>query len=187
MRRFMWIVAAACGACGGGSGADLTMKTSFVVTSVQGSNPSPLDPLANQTIDFDVEWTAPSSNTGAGTDPAGCKSTTLYGAATRTAHGATATLVQAEILDRLEGWDLRLQLCDAGAGSSSVTVDSAINELNLALGCVGVPASAMRKDSAGYPVVTSFTATNCAATILDVVAVKELTSTSFSMTVSRSE
>jgi hypothetical protein len=179
MRRFVLIVAAA--GCGGSGGDDLNLKTSFVVTSVQGTNPSPLDPLGNQTIDLSIGWATVNSNNGAGSDPAGCKTMTLYGGAARTASGGTATLVQTEILDRLPDWDIRFQLCDAGAGKSSVAIDAAINELNLAFGCFGIPASAQRRGSDGYPRVSSFTATECSATILDVVNAKELSNTSFSL------
>src|SRR5712671_6013490 len=67
MRRLLGLaVVVACG----GSGDDLKAHTSFV-TSAQGSNPSPLDPLANQTIDFDVVWPSINSNNGDGSDPAG--------------------------------------------------------------------------------------------------------------------
>ena len=165
-----------------GSDDELALHTSFTVTST-GANPSPLDPLASQTIDVDIVWNVVNNGNGAGTDPMGCKSMTLFGPATRTAHGGTATLVQTEILDRLGDWDLRLQLCDAGAGQSSLALDSAINELNLALGCFGIPASAMRKGGDGYPRISSFTATECSATILDVVNNKELSSQGYSITV----
>jgi hypothetical protein len=181
MRRLVLIAAMA--GCGGSDGDAMTMHTSFVVTSVQGSNPSPLDPLANQTIDITVKWAGVQSLNGAGSDPAGCKTMTLYGPAERNASGSSAALVQTEILDRLNDWDVRFQLCDAGAGKSSFAVDSSINELNTAFGCFGIPASAQRKGGDGYPQVTTFTATDCSSTILDVVNVKELSNPSFSMSI----
>ncbi|HTL32498.1 MAG TPA: hypothetical protein VL326_05215 [Kofleriaceae bacterium] len=179
MRRLVLIAAMA----GCGSDDAMTVHTSFVVTSVQGSNPSPLDPLANQTIDFTVTWAGVESLSGAGSDPAGCKTTTLYGPTTRVASGSMATLVQTEILDRLNDWDVRFQLCDAGAGKSSLAVDASINELNTAFGCFGIPASAERRAGDGYPQVTTFTATDCSSTILDVVNVKELSNPSFSLSI----
>ena len=151
------------------------------MTSAHGTNPSPLDSLADQTIDIDIVWPTVNSNTGDGSDTAGCKTTAVYATATRTAHGSSASVVQTEILDRLDDWDVRLQLCDSGAGQSSIAVDAAINELNLVFGCFGIPASAMRKNSTGFPILTSFTATQCSATILDVVNVTTLSNPSFSI------
>lgn len=166
--------------CGGPAGDDLTAHTSFVVTSAQGSTPSPLDPLADQTIEIDVVWPTIQSNNGDGSDPAGCKTTALFAASTRTAHGSSAGVVQTEILDRLPDWDVRLQLCDA-SGQSSIALEAVINELNLSFGCFGVPASAMKRNGGGFPIMTSFTATQCSATILDVVNVKVLSNPDFSI------
>lgn len=182
MRFFPTVVASLVLASCGGSGDDLRVHTSFLVTGSGGTEPSPLDPLVNQTLDVDIVWAQTDSHLGDDSDSAGCKTTVLLGSSTKTAHGSTAMLVQTEILDRLPDWDLRLQLCDAGAGQSSVTIDAAINELNLAFGCFGVPASAQKKRG-DYPVVTSFTATQCSATILDVVNARPFGNQSFSLTI----
>jgi hypothetical protein len=176
--------AAACGGDEGASGPALTASASFTVTSIAGSGTSPLDPLMGQTIDFEIVWQTAASNHGVGDDPAGCKTTAVgFGTAERTARGATADLVQREILDKLDNWSIGLQLCDASAGRSSVTLDSTIDELNLGFGCFGLPDTAKKNGSDGYPAVTSFTATECSATILDVVNNRALMNASFAMTI----
>lgn len=172
------LVLASCG----GSGDDLHVHTSFLVSAFGGTEASPLDPLVGQTLDVDIVWPKADSHLGDDSDSAGCKTTALLGTSTKTAHGATAMLVQTEILDRLPDWDLRLQLCDPGAGQSSVTVEAVINELNLAFGCFGVPASAQQR-SGGYPLVTSFTAMQCTATILDVVDARPFGNQDFALTI----
>lgn len=176
-------------ACGGTSTGTPTMDvtTSFQVTSFSGNGPSPLDPLQNQTVDITIHWDQTDSNHGDGGDTQGCKTLAIgygFGVTTRTAHGATAQLVQSQILDRLDNWDIALQLCDTGG--SSVTLESTINELNLSFGCFGVPASAMKQDAEGFPELTSFTATQCSATILDVTNNRDLGSDNFSMQIATS-
>ena len=177
MRGFaLVILLAACG--GGSSGPDVTVTTHFDVTQMSGLGPSPLDPLFNQTLDLEVVL---DSVTPYFTDPAGCKSTTLVQpTATRTARGASADLVQREILDRLPDWDVRFEQCATAA--STITAEAVIDELNLGFGCGTVPASALVHDAEGYPQVTSFTATDCTATILDVVNNRQLGATGFSIT-----
>lgn len=181
MRVACFAVLAACGG-GNGGGDDLRVTTQFQVTSIAGAGVSPLDPLANQTVDIEIVWPKVDWNHGT-QDPAGCKSTGVgFQASTRTASGATADLVQREILDRLPDWDVRLQLCTAGSGDSTVVVESVIDALNLSFGCFGVPASAQVTGGDGYPALTSFTATSCMATILDVVNNRVLSNPSFSIT-----
>jgi hypothetical protein len=168
--------------CGGDdatSGPPLEVATSFTVTSVSGAGTSPLDPLAAQTIDFDIVWDAVDYNAGEGNDPPGCK-TRLFGFAP-TAKTSQSALVQSQVIDRLDGWSVRLQLCDSGP--STLAVDSAINELNLNFGCGGIPTTAVRKDATGAPVLTTFTATNCFATILDVVNNRVVQSSGFAVTI----
>ncbi|MBV8756645.1 MAG: hypothetical protein JO257_05205 [Deltaproteobacteria bacterium] len=176
-------------ACGGGSGGrSMDVSTSFPVTQFSGNGPSPLDPLNGQTIDISVHWDQTDYNNGDGSAPQGCKPLTIgygFGVTTRTAHGATAQLVQSQILDRLDNWDVAFQLCDA-AGASSVTLESTINELNLSFGCFGVPATAMKKNAQGFPELTSFTATQCSATILDVSNNRVLGNDNFSMQIATS-
>ena len=168
------------GACA--SDPPLTVHASFSVTDFSGRGPSPLDPLQGQTVDMTIAFPKFDSNHGDGSDAAGCK-TTVVGLlpSTRTAHGATAALVQREILDRLPDWDVKLQLCDA-QGQSSVVLESVIDELNLTLGCFGLPTSAATTGADGYPALTSFTATQCSSTILDVVNNRVIGGSSFSIT-----
>ena len=177
--KLAWLaLLAACGGDGGGGGPGLTATTSFVVTSVTGAGMSPLDPLAMQTIDLQIVFPDFAVDRGYEGDTTECKSTTLWTfPADRTASGASAQLVQTQILDMLAYWDVRLQLCTQG--TSSILLHSEIDELNLAYGCFGIPASAMVRGSDGYPQLTSFVATRCSATILDVVTNRVLQNPSF--------
>ena len=178
--RFVWLVAL----LGCADEYALEVKTSFMVTEVTGAGVSPLDPLAGQVIDIHIAWPAVDSNHGDGNDPAGCKSTVLgFRTSERTATGPTAMLVQTEILDKLAGWEVRLQLCEAGSGMSSLVIVAVINELNLSFGCFGVPEAAKVSGSDGYPAITSMTATGCRSTILDVVNNRVFGNSNFPITI----
>jgi hypothetical protein len=160
-------------ACTGSSGPPITASMSFTVTNQAGNGMSTIDPLYMSTFDIEVQYPNMEWAHGDETDTADCKSTTFVSAkAIRTAKGPMAALIKSEILDKLEYWDVRMQLC--GTGTSSILVHSEIAPLNLAFGCFGIPASAMRRTSDGWPILTSFTATQCTATILDVAVNKVL-------------
>jgi hypothetical protein len=162
----------------------MLVTTTFPITVFTGANPSYLDPLMGQTVDIRLEWDGTlSSNHGDGSDPVGCKTSAVYGPSTRTASGATADTVQAQILDPLEDWDVRLQLCDEGTGRSTVTVEAVINRLNLTFGCFGLPPNALARDGGGFPEIVSFTATMCSATILDVCDNRVIGNDNFSITI----
>lgn len=157
-------------ACGGEEpgGPPLIATTSFTVTSQNGMGPSVLDPLFQHELAIQVVFPSIDSSRGSMSDTTECKSTAVAAfPAERTASGETAELVQTEILDKLAYWDVRLQLCTSG--ESSVILHSEIDILNLAFGCFGIPPNAFRRNSDGYPEITSFTATGCNATILDVI------------------
>jgi hypothetical protein len=177
--RFAWLLLLV--ACNGDENA-MTATTSFQVTNAAGAGTSPLDPLQGQTLDIEIVW--PEVNHFRGTtDPQGCKTVAVgFLPSQRTASGASKELVQREILDRLLDWDVKLQLCDQGFGTSTVALEAVINELNLSFGCFGVPETAMVRDGDGYPLVTSFTATQCSSTILDVVNNRVFSNPSFSIT-----
>ncbi|HEX5060082.1 MAG TPA: hypothetical protein VFV99_12015 [Kofleriaceae bacterium] len=179
--KHSWLaLLAACGGDGGGGGPGLTATTSFVVTSVTGAGMSPLDPLAMQTIEMQIVFPDFAVDRGYEGDTTDCKSTMLWTfPAERTASGASAQLVQTQILDMLAYWDVRLQLCMTG--KSSILLHSEIDVLNLAFGCFGIPASAQVRNADGYPEMTSFTATECSATILDVVNNRIVSNPSFSI------
>lgn len=177
MRWGLVVVIAACS-----GGPKLTVTTSFVVTDYTGTNPSPLGPLKDQTIDIEIVFPAVDSNHGVGNDPPGCKTQALLGSSNRTARGPTAATVQTQILDLLHDWDLRMQLCDTAA-QSSVILEAAINELNLTFGCFGIPGAARVKDGMGYPEFTSFEAMQCSSTILDVVDNVVIGNHAFAMTI----
>lgn len=167
-------------ACGGSSssGPDMTATTQFAVTQSNNNNPSSLDALVGQTIDLEIILDPVGSYT---SDSADCKSTIVYSEnAQVTARGASAPLVTTEIIAKLPAWDVRFEQCPTAA--SSITVDAAVNELNLAFACGTVPASANVMGSDGYPALSSFTATSCAATILDVDNNRVVGATGFSVT-----
>ncbi len=181
--RSAWlaVLLAACGSDDPPSdGPPLTATTSFVVTDVTGAGSSPLDALAGMTIDMTVVFPDVIVTQGYEGDSADCKSEIVeWPEATRTANGTAAQIVQTEILDRLPYWDVRIQLCKTG--KSSILLHSEIAPLNLAYGCFGIPSSAMvEKD--GFPQLTSFVATECSATILDVVNNRILSNPIFSVT-----
>jgi hypothetical protein len=180
MRPWLVVALAACGG-GGSSGPDLEISTSFPITSFLGSNPSPLDPLMGATISLDIAWPMPESGVGDGTDPPSCSSRGFYGPSIDEATGASADVVTAQLLDRLPDWDFTLQLC--GSGGSSVQIVAVIDALNLAIGCFGIPPSANAVNADGHPDVTTFTATMCDVTILDVVNNRTLGSQDFSVAI----
>ena len=178
--RHAWLALLA--ACGGADdeGPPLSVKTAFVVSEQAGSGQSVLDPLYMHMIDIEVVCPTINVLRGYQGDTADCKSTVIESfPAERTAAGATAQLVQTELLDPLEFWDVRIQLCTTG--KPSITLHSEIARLNLAFGCFGIPAAAMVRED-GYPQLTSFTATECSATILDVAVNRVLSNPSFSIT-----
>ena len=180
--RFAWACVFA--GCTHGYSYALQVDTSFTVTDVTGAGMSPLDPLQGQELAIHIAWPQVDSNHGPGGDPTGCKTTAVgFLASARDASGPTKDLVQREILDRLDNWDVRLQLCDVGAGMSSLQMTAVINELNLSFGCFGVPASAKVTGGDGYPAITSFTATMCSSTILDVVNNRVFGNRNFEMTI----
>ena len=182
--RLAWVAVLA--ACGGSSeGPPLALTTSFAVTTYQPGRPSPLDPLNGQTIAVDLAWTAIDFVHGdPATEPTGCTSTYVgFTPSTRMASGASADLVQSEILDRLPNWDVHFQICDPSAGSSTVIAEADIDALNLIFGCFGIPQDALQTDAEGYPELTSFTATQCSATILDVANNCIIGNDNFEMTI----
>jgi hypothetical protein len=161
-----WALVGTIAACGGGGGPDIHATTSFTITELAGSGPSPLDPLSGQPITIDLVMDdLLLAHAAAG----GCRST-IFGKIDpqRTAGGPAAATMQTEVLDRLPEWDVELELC-AVASQSSIEILAVIDELNLEIGCLTLPASAMVDDGTD-PVLTSFTAAGCSATILDVVA-----------------
>jgi hypothetical protein len=176
VKRFVVFLAA----CGGASGPPVTATTTFTVTEFTGANPSPLDPLKDQQISIKVVFPTIDVARGDETDTADCISTVISSfPADRTASGPSAEVVQTQILDMLAYWDIKLQLCNMN-GQSTIVLHSEIDPLNLAFGCYGIPAEAYVRSS-GYPELTTFTATHCSATILDVVNNRVLGNPDFSI------
>ncbi|HEY6039325.1 MAG TPA: hypothetical protein VIV58_33815 [Kofleriaceae bacterium] len=179
MRSWFVLLLGACGSTAGGP--DLEITTSFPITTFLGSNPSPLDPLMNGTVAVDVVWQMPETSIGDGNDPPGCASRGWYGPSTTAASGPDADIVTTQLLDRLPDWDVTFQLCTGGG--SSVQIVATIDALNLAFECFGIPASANAVAADGHPDLTSFTATMCQATILDVVNNRTLGANDFSVAI----
>ncbi|HEY5920550.1 MAG TPA: hypothetical protein VIV11_02715 [Kofleriaceae bacterium] len=168
--------------CGGDSGGNVVASTSFTLSMMSGMGPSPLDPLYQQTIGFEVEMTAPVI--GHSTVEM-CRWTTQDSEMPiRTATGATASTVQTQILDMLPAWNVRLALCDP-ADQSTITLQSD-NQAGLAVivGCLQLPANAMARDGNGDPKWTDFTAAGCQATVYDQLHGRLFTSSEFSMKIS---
>lgn len=183
MRRACVLVLLA--ACGGddSSGPPLVVTTTFLVTDKTGSAPTaPIDPLYQQTVDFAVEFPKIQSYRGDEADTIDCISTVVVSSpGLDTAQGDTAPVFQAEVLDMLGDWDVRLQLCTSGA--PSIRLHSEIDAFNFAIGCGGIPESARVKNRDGYPELTTFTATDCNATIYDVARNRILSANGFTMQV----
>lgn len=177
------VVLLGCAACAADSpkGPPVTAAASFVVTDFLGNGPSPLDPLRGQTIAVEIAFPQIDYARGDESDTPDCISTLISSfPAERTATGDTAALVQSGILDMLQYWDIKLQLCKQYTGSS-ITLHSEIDALNLSFGCFGIPSSAFVRTSDGYPELTSMTASQCSATILDVVNNRALGNPDFSV------
>ena len=153
-------------ACGGSGGGGLVASTSLVVSETGGAGASShLDVLFGQALTFEIAFDDAVEGFGV---VGGCPTnerTQL--AANASASGASAASVEAEIFGYLPDWRLRLSLCEVEA-QSSVQL-SADNQMNtgFTLGCIGLPASAIRRDAEGNPVWSSFTAPACTLTILD--------------------
>ncbi|MDQ3363944.1 MAG: hypothetical protein M3680_00735 [Myxococcota bacterium] len=171
------VVLVSCGG-GGDEGPQLVVTTSFTLTDSGGIGPSPLDPLLNQPLTIELVMDEIELGHASST---GCRST--YFSKTqppRTASGPVAATLQTEVLDRLIDWTVELELCETAA-QSNIQIDSVIDPLNLNIGCLTVPAGAMVR--AGLdPVLTTFTATRCGATLLDVVFNRVLDARDFSVT-----
>jgi hypothetical protein len=169
-------------ACGGSEG-DLIASTSFTISEMSGPGPSsPLDPLYQQVIAFDVEFVAPST----GHDMVDTCAVTAQDSEmpVRTATGETAEMVQNNILNILPVWTAKLALCDP-ADQSTATIESDNNGgLAVIIGCLGLPDSAMVHDGA-YPKWTDFTATKCQATVYDQLHSRLFMGHDFSMTIRR--
>jgi hypothetical protein len=159
------------------------LAATFDVTQFLGKNPSPLDPLQGQTISILVTLENVNVYTGVpGSDPQGCKSRAVWDEnAVRTASGATADIVNTQILTQLSWWTVNLQICDP-ASSSSILIASEPDALNLAFGCPLPPVGAVEGGDT-YPEFTSFTADHCYATILDVVNDRTLGNPDFPVTI----
>jgi hypothetical protein len=148
-------------ACNGEGASTVHISTTFTITSLDGTGPSVLDPLNGQAITLAITLDEPTIYH----DAVGSCRSTIFGREDpeRTASPA---LVQTEILDKIPIWDVKLELCTAGG---RIAIDASINELNTAIGCLDLPASAQVRSRDNDPQLTTFVGSHCTATILDVV------------------
>lgn len=136
------------------------------MTSIEGAGTSPLDVLQDQPIDFDVVWQHAGLVTDDGDEQGGCYGSSFGGdLAVSTAYGASAELVQSEILDRLDEWKIALHLCEPGIDQPRSSFHAANADIFAAFNCAGIPDSAQVYASEGRPAMTTFTATECEAKI----------------------
>jgi hypothetical protein len=151
-------------ACHGDGASTVHISTTFTITSLDGTGPSVLDPLNGQAITLAITLDEPAIYH----DAVGSCRSTIFGREEpeRVASGPMAALVQTEILDKIPIWDVKLELCTAGG---RIAIDASINELNTAIGCLDLPASAQVRSSDNDPLLTTFVGNHCTATILDVV------------------
>ncbi|MEO8554139.1 MAG: hypothetical protein ABI678_29390 [Kofleriaceae bacterium] len=167
MKHFL-AISAACGyACGNTANGDLVSVTStMTVTAVSGSGTSPLEPLVGQQLAFTITFAAPSI----GHEPAnGCPTTDDHETvSSKVATGATAALVQSDVLDILSDWEAVLNVCTPASGSSITLRSDNEAGLGLVFACFDLPPSALGIDGAGEPRWSSFQTTGrCDATLYD--------------------
>lgn len=164
MRAFC--IAALVGACGGGGGDALVASATFVVTEKSGAaTTSRLDVLVGQTITFEIvfdEAVEVLANAG------GCPTSEWKQVAAKTtATGDSAENLENVVFAYLPDWYIRLSLCDVEAQSSvQLSADDFMGTM-FTLGCIGLPASALRRDGSGNPEWTTFTAPSCTFLMLD--------------------
>lgn len=164
MRAFCTLAFVA--ACGGGGGDSLVASASFVVTEKSGAaTTSRLDVLLNQTITFEIAFDGNIEVLG---PVGGCPTSEwMQPAASTTATGASAEDLERVVFAYLPDWYIRLSLCDVHAQSSvQLSADDFMGTM-FTLGCIGLPASAVRRDGSGNPEWSSFTAPSCTFLMLD--------------------
>jgi hypothetical protein len=173
------IVASGVSGCAANDAPELVVSTTFSITQMFGTNPSFLQAYIGQQLAIEVRFSGFAIDH---TEATTCTSSTARLAdAPRLASGSTAAAAQREVLDPLvEDWQLTLEVCD-DPRQSTITLGSTINAFNLSFGCGVVPTSAQRLGPDGLPQFSSFTATRCSATILDVVNAYTIGNADFAM------
>jgi hypothetical protein len=169
------------GACGA-DGPTYVVTATVPITQMFGNGSSYLQKYIGMDLGFEVSFPSAAFET---YDTTGCNNTRLVlDDAPRRATGALATNAQRELLDPLDqAWEVVFEVC-AEPTQTTITLDSVIDPYNLSFGCGVVPASAQRLGEDGYPVLSSFTATRCNATILDVINAYTIGNADFAMTIS---
>jgi hypothetical protein len=163
---------------------EVTITTSFLADQHGGTGEqtSPLAALENQTITVEVDLDGADVYHIDTSDPPGCHSTYIEDSnSIRIATGSAASTVKAQVLDPLPDWYVRVQLCDTTG--SNIAAVATIDALNLQFGCAGVPMGSQLVGGDGYPELVSVEATNCSATILDVVNNLVIGNGNFTMTI----
>ena len=167
--------------CGGDDSTFVTVTTTFPVDQMFGNGSSYLQKYVGMDLGFEVSFPSAATET---YETTGCKNTRLtLNDAPRVATGPLATDAQRELLDPLDqAWEIVFEVC-AEPTQTTITLDSVIDPYNLSFGCGVVPASAQRLGEDGFPVLSSFTATRCNATILDVINAYTIGNADFAMTI----
>ena len=169
-------------ACGGGGSDRLVASASFVVTEKSGAaTSSRLDVLVNQTLTFEIAFDDPVVvNAPVG----GCPTSEWKQiAAETTASGESAADLETVVFAYLPDWYIRLSLCDVEAQSSvQLSADDFMGTM-FTLGCIGLPASARRRDGSGNPEWSTFTAPSCTFLMLDSAFNRVIGASDVSMTV----
>jgi len=168
MKRILAISAAWMSACtsSGGNGELVSITPTMTVTAVGGSGTSPLEPLVGQQLSFTITFAAPSI----GHDPEHDCPTTVDGemVASKVATGATASLVQSNVLDILPYWEAVMNVCNPASGSSLTLRSDNQAGLGLNFACFELPPSSLGIDGSGDPKWSSFQTTGrCDATLYD--------------------
>jgi hypothetical protein len=144
----------------------VSVTPTMTVTAGTGSGTSPLEALVGQQVSFTITFAAPSI----GHDRDHDCPTTLDGemVTSKVATGATASLVQTDVLDILPYWEAELNVCNPASGSSLTLRSDNQAGLGLNFACFELPPSSLAIDGSGDPKWSSFQTTGrCDATLYD--------------------
>ena len=154
--------------CGGdddGTQGNLVVTSTFTLTPASGSGATPFDALANQVVSFEIEF-ANSTDDLLDVEPCTRLVTSADGPPA-VASGATAADVKGNILDALDGWEMRLDLCAAPTRSSVSLFSDNERGLGVSLGCLQLPATAEITNSDGDPQWAAMMPGECSGFVYD--------------------
>ncbi|MGE0395440.1 MAG: hypothetical protein AB7T06_01845 [Kofleriaceae bacterium] len=180
MRVLLLVLIVGCDA--GEQPSGLVVSTTFPVNVMFGTNSSYLEKYIGHELGLEI--TFPSFSTVKYMSTQDCVNTDAHLVdAPRIASGTLAADAQRELMDPLDqDWTVSFELCDDPM-RSSISIDSAIDPYNFAIGCGSVPATAQQFGEDRFPLIASATVMRCDATILDVVNAYTIGNADFAMTV----